>query len=267
MNFKNWILIENQKELIKAYRDEMRNTPENIHHHPEGDSWSHVKLVYRAILGNAQKELQELKSNSVLSDILKDIDLTIDSEEQKILNLVAFLHDIAKPTTFSVDKQRFLFPLGREIQGKVQAIGHEDPKQFVPVIEKYRKLANNETQTLYDKNKDLVDFLISRHMDHTKSVFSNSFLLDYFENGKLKNDRKIKLLLILMWADMLGRAGSPNTDQGVNLLIRSSEKSKIKNNVRKSNPFKGSSEDFRLMLKSRGLSDAEIEKAIKAKFG
>lgn len=264
MDFKNWIVLEDHKELLKLYRDRMQNTPENKTHHPEGDSWSHVKLVYKAIIGRAQQELQNLKINSDASYILSDIDFSLTTEEQKILNLSAFLHDIAKPETVSADKQMFLFPPGREVSGKVQAIGHDDPKFFIPAIERYRPYAKKEIQDLYDHNKELIDFLISRHMDHTKTVFPKQFLSSYFENGKLKNDQKIKLLLVLMWADMLGRAGSPNTQQGVDLLLRSAEKSKPKPQKKS---FSGSVEEFRILLKSKGLPEVEIEKAIKSKFG
>lgn len=263
-DFKLWFFLENYKDLIKVYRDRMKDTPENKHHHPEGNSWEHVKLVYRAILSKAKQELNNLKNNHpIVSNILSDIDFSITIEEQNILNLVAFLHDIAKPDTVSADGQRFLFPPG-EVSGKIQAIGHDDPKWFAPAIEKYRSIAPKEIQLIYDRNKDLIDFLIYRHMDHIRTYFPNDFLSAYFDNGKLKNHQKVKLLLILMWADMLGRERAPDTQQGIDLLVNSSIKSK---KIEPKKAFAGSVDDFRNMLKSRGLSDSEIEKAIKSKFG
>jgi hypothetical protein len=56
------------------------------------------------------------------------------------------------------------------------------------------------------QNQDLVNFLIEHHMDFTSGAgFSKGFVAKYFKNGVVENLPEMKLLLILMWADKMGR--------------------------------------------------------------
>lgn len=278
MQFKEWLKTEGlypYRDVLKVYRDLMQGTPENLKHHPEGNSWEHVKLVFKAIYGSAERntsraarELERLKADPSMSEILAAVDFSVSPEEQKVLNLSAFLHDVAKPDTVTADGQKFLFPPG-EVKGLIQAIGHDSPKYYVPRIEKLKAHAPEDLLEFYESHKDLIHFLIDRHMDHIKSTFPKDFLSSYFDNGRLKSDQRVKLLLILMWADMLGRAGSPDVQQGIDMIRSSSERSlrKERNIANQKKSFTGGAEEFRSMLASKGLPPEAIDAAVKSKFG
>jgi hypothetical protein len=68
---------------------------------------------------------------------------------------------------------------------------------------------------------------------------------------------------------MLGRAGSPDVQQGIDMIRSSSERSlrKERNIANQKKSFTGGAEEFRSMLASKGLPPEAIEAAVKSKFG
>jgi hypothetical protein len=265
MGFKEWLVDEGSRELAKAYSDALRDVPENPEHHPEGTTLKHVKLVRRAVLGAAE-ELRKLKSDPSFGDVLANIDFSLSYREVQILNLAAWLHDIGKATATTIGGLPFRNSMGA--RGKIQAIGHERPDHYSPQIDMLRSVAPESLVRLYDENRDLVNFLIERHMDFAHGGFPNHVIADFFDNGRLKNDQRMKLLLVLMWADKMGRAKEPNLEKSVARLKVAAEKSRraVANTNRRSDPFSGNEEEFRSMLKSRGLDQASIDAASEAKF-
>lgn len=262
MNFKYWLLNEDMRDLAKAYSDALKDVPENPTYHPEGTTLKHVKLVRRSI-NSAISELQALKSNPICSDILSNLDFNLTKDDVEVLNMAAWLHDIGKTTATTIGGIPFRNAAGGD--GKIQAISHEKPEHYGPQIEKLLALSPNATKNFYDLNRDLINFLIERHMDFSHGGFPSKIISTYFENGIIKNERPIKLLLVLMWADKMGRAKSPDLAKNIEQLQIAAEKSR--RSSKKSMPFKGSEADFRDMLRSRGLSDAEVDAAARAKFG
>lgn len=251
------------RELAKAYSDALRDVPENPQHHPEGTTLKHVRLVRRAISAAAQ-ELQNLKFAPVFGEILSDLDFSLSDDDMGVLTMAAWLHDVGKSTATTVDG--IPFRDAPNLSGKIQAINHEKPEHYDPQISKLISLAPSSTIRFYDSNRELINFLIERHMDFAHGGFPNRVISAHFDAGKVKNERPIRLLLVLMWADKIGRAKAPDLASNMNKLREAAAKS-LKRPPVKKQVFSGSEEEFRSMLKSKGLSDESIESAILAKFG
>jgi len=264
MRFKLWLtLTEGRKELASTYRGLLQNVPQDPIHHPEGDVLTHVQLVRKAI-PRAIDELNKLKSTQQFSNILSDIDFTVNPMESKILALAAWLHDIGKASATTIDQKT----------GKIQSIGHETSKHYVPQIEKLKEFAPQETIDLYVKNMKLINFLVEHHMDFmSREGFPASFLRTYFQNGKVKNSPEMKLLLILMWSDKMGRkpeeAIAASIAKNADRLAASSARNFKKdfNIANQSKPYQGGPEEFNALLLQRGLTNpSQRLNALKNKF-
>lgn len=264
MKFKDW--LEN-KLFASKYKDILKDVPQDTNHHPEGEVLNHVRMVRKSIL-RASQILNNLKQEHPTNEILSNLNFNLNQEEQKILNISAWLHDIGKATSTTVDGIDFR-SASKPYAGKIQAIGHETPRHFLPQIEILKKHAPVDLINFYENNKDAIHFLIERHMDFAHGGFSKKFISSYFIDGKIKNDHLVKMLLILMWADKLGRGKEPNLKENVLKLIEASKKSKKKtfNISNQTKPFEGTPEQFEKMLRDRGLSDLDIKKALQSKYG
>jgi hypothetical protein len=164
MKFSNW--IEGRRELAQSYRQTLSGVPQDPHHHPEGDALIHTQLVRKAI-PRAIQELQNLQQDPNLGPALAKINFSVSPEEQQILALSAWLHDIGKSTATTIGGKPWQTP---GATGKIQAIGHESPEHYQPQLEKLKDIAPPETVDLYLKNKDLINFIIEHHMDFTSGV-------------------------------------------------------------------------------------------------
>jgi hypothetical protein len=261
MGFKDWLAVEGMKELARAYTDALKDVPQNVEHHPEGSVLNHSRLVRKAILF-AAKSLEDKKSDPVLGPILSDLDFRLSENDLTVLGLAAYLHDIGKATATTVDDVPFRAATGH---GKVRSIGHERPEHYGPQVDRLMAVAPKGVAAAYESNRDLIQFLIEHHMDLTSGGFPKSIIMSYFDSGKVKNERPIRLLLVLMWADQIGRAKAPNLAKNIAGILDASKKS-LKASKR-SAPFSGSEDEFRAMLKARGLDQGSIDAAARAKFG
>lgn len=265
MEFRDFMINEYARKLARAYADTLKDVPQNPDHHPEGSVLNHVRLVRKSISSAAQ-ELNALKSDPLVGEALVNLDFGLGSEDTKILNVAAWLHDIGKFTSTTVDGVHFSATDRRD--GKIQAIGHETPAHYRPQIERLSELAPKEMVEFYKTHSDLINFLIERHMDFAHGGFPNRVIAEFFENGRVKDDRRMKLLLVLMWADKMGRGKAPDLEGNVKKLKEAADKSR-RNHARLSNqsrPFAGGEEEFRSMLAARGLSPEAVEAAVRAKF-
>lgn len=266
MEFRDFMINEYARKLAKAYADILRDVPQNPEHHPEGAVLNHVRLVRKSI-SSAIQELKNLKSDLVLGEVLANLDFNMTSEEIKILNTAAWLHDIGKLTSTTIDGVHFGSAPNKD--GKIQAIGHETPAHYRPQIERLSQLAPKELVDFYETHREIIDFLIERHMDFAHGGFGKGVIAGYFDNGRIKNNRKIKLLLVLMWADKMGRGKVADLADNILKLRSAAEKSR-QNHLKlskQSRPFQGNKDDFMAMLKQRGLSEKDIEAAVTSKFG
>lgn len=261
MNFKSWIFIEDMKHLAKTYSSLLKDVPQDPEHHPEGTALTHIKLVRKAIPA-AIKELKILKSQEPFSSIFSRINFEVSPEEMNLLIISAWLHDIGKASATTINPKT----------GRLTARGHQEPEHYLPHIENLLNIAPEKTRELYLKNKDLIHFLIERHMDLSMGGFSNAFLKQYYENGVLKDAQEIKLLLILMWADKMGRTPETvlkslekNKEKIISSTDRAVAQQKKQLNRQKSS-FEGSPEDMISMLKAKGLMKDQILTSVKKKF-
>lgn len=266
MEFRDFMINEYARKLAKAYMDILRDVPQSPEHHPEGAVLNHVRLVRKAISAAIQ-ELKDLKSDLVLGEVLANLDFNMTAEDIKILNTAAWLHDIGKMTSTTIDGVHFGSAPNKD--GKIQAIGHETPAHYRPQIERLSQLAPKELVDFYETHRDIIDFLIERHMDFAHGGFGKGVISGFFDNGRIKDDRRIKLLLVLMWADKMGRGKVADLSDNILKLRAAAEKSKVNHAKaeKRTKPFQGNEEDFRAMLRQRGLSERDIDAAVTSKFG
>jgi hypothetical protein len=265
MHFREWLVEEGSRELARAYSDSLKDVPESPEHHPEGTTLKHVKLVRRAVSAAAD-QLQRLKSSPIFDEILAEVDFDLSEDDLRVLNMAAWLHDIGKASATTIGGTPFRDAASPA--GKIQAIGHETPAHYGPQIDRLLSVAPTSTAEFYTSNRELLNFLIERHMDFAHGGFPSRLIPSFFDNGRLKNERPIRLLLVLMWADKIGRAKDPNLSKNEARLKEASDKSRAAaaRAERKSAPFVGGEAEFRDMLRSRGLDQDSIESAVRSKF-
>ena len=263
MNFKKW--FEANKGTANLFRSLLQDVPQNTDFHPEGDVLAHTRLVRKAI----PRAIQAIQSLQL--PVMSNIDFSVSPEEVEILAMASWLHDIGKHTATQIQPS-----------GKITSYGHQDYDHFMPQIEKFSDIASDSTKEFYLRHKEIIDFLITHHMDFmSNNGFPKKFRAAWTDNeGKLKPDPRIKLLLILMMADKMGRgmkSGESSDDVhqkaidfNKNGLEKTYEKSLKQANYAANNnsvAFQGNKEQFINMLKSKGLPENIIKKSVEKKFG
>ena len=266
MFFSKW--IENRKEVAKIFRNTLSGVPQDPVHHAEGDALLHTKLV-RASIQPAILELQKLQKDPEIGPFISHIDFSCTPEQLQILNLAAWLHDIGKSTATTIGGQFWKTP---NATGRIQAIGHENPEHYLPQLEKFKNIAPPEVINLYEKNRELIHFLIEHHMDFTSGAgFSKGFLSRHFHNGQVDNSPEMKMLLILMWADKMGRKPEDTISAAIeknklNLANSIQTSQKKFANMQRKTPVFGSPQDFANTLKQKNMPFSQKSKAIKGKY-
>jgi len=182
------------------------------------------------------------------------MDFSLSPEEEKIIAMATWVHDIGKQTATTIGGN----PWRGGGDGKIQAISHQDKKHYLPQLQDLEGLAPDETKQLYHQNSDLINWLIEHHMDFTSGQgFSKRFVAENFEGGVVKPSQRMKLLLILMWSDKMGRRPEDTIAKSVQKntknLLQSSEtgQKRAANIARQSVSFEGGPETFAKLLKSR----------------
>jgi len=267
MNFTRW--LENRRETAKAYKMILQDVPQDPHHHPEGDVLTHSKLVRKAV-PRAIKELRKLQQEPIFSKALENIDFNVTPEEKQILYISAWLHDIGKSTATTIGGQPWKT---KGAIGKIQAIGHEFPKHYHPQIEKFINIAPPETVQLYMQNKELINFIIEHHMDFTSgNGFSKSFISQNFDGPNIRNTPEMKLLLIIMWADKIGRKPEDTIEDAIEKnnknLLASVQKSilKSRNIENQTKPFDGGPEELAQLIRGKKMPQNKKIDSLKSKF-
>ena len=181
--------------------------PQSSIHHPEGNVYKHSKMVVwsyleaKVMLGKAKYPCFDnlnFNQNCPLQDI-------------QLLEIAGWLHDIGKVSATTLNIEGHHIPFNKELilfasWGRWQAIDHERPEHYKPMMRKlsgfWKRLWWNSS---FEDRKDLF-FMINHHMDLKSYGFSyrlSKKLID--ANGCYKNKRRIKLLIILIMMDRLGR--------------------------------------------------------------
>lgn len=256
MKFRTWF-NENMRDLAKAYSDSLRNVPQNPIYHPEGNVLNHVKLVRKAI-PKAVQELQNLQqTHPVIGPALSDLDFNLDATEQSIVALAAWSHDLGKITATET------LP-----NGKIQSLRHQEPHHYEPQLEKLKELAPQKTIDLFMQNESLIRFLIEHHMDLIQNLPKN-FMAKYFVNGKFTNVPEVKLLLVLCWADKMGR--TPESIEQILSKTVTNLTNSIQNAIKRTQKSQkpidfDNVEDFAKHISQKPLTRAQKIAAIHGKF-
>lgn len=189
MNFKQFINIES------TIGDLLKSVPQSNKHHAEGDVFTHTRMV-RSRLPMAIdfiKKDQSVNQNSIFSYL----DMNISPQEEKILKMAAWFHDIGKASATKVDLDT----------GKITAHGHENSKHYMPQIDKLQGPLKEIYKSLSESDKDVLHFIIDNHMSlNQQTGFPKKLWTTIFdEDGKIKNEIKPKLLITFIIMDRTGR--------------------------------------------------------------
>lgn len=260
ISFKSW--------LETSLRDIIEPVPQSPVHHGEGNVWIHTRMV-RQQLNAAISHFVELTSDK--NSAFSNLDPSLRPEEINILRIGAWLHDIGKASATTIGGEHWENAL---TDGIIQAIKHEDREHF----ELGMKRLGEPWQSMYQKSspEDRNDlwFIIQNHMS-LKDRFGRNIIKNLVdETGKYKNDRRIKLLLILILMDQSGRikADEPSGAQAMPDISNRMNQSAIEYKTKRSSnsnkpPAPNDPQAFVNMLRSSGKSPYEIKQAFKGKFG
>lgn len=188
-SFQNWISESSLRDQLKV--------PQNPKHHPEGMVDRHTMMV-RHSLNPAINLLIDNKLKNP-NGPLENVDLTFSKEDLNILRFAGLLHDIGKGDTLDPKT--------------LSAHGHENPENFEKAMRRLGPMWHKIYEKSSQYDKDDLWWIIKYHMSlKDKEGFQNKSLkkelLD--EKGKYKPDRRIKLLLVLLIMDRMGRGGVGN---------------------------------------------------------
>lgn len=190
ISFKTW--------LETSLRDIIKPVPQSPTHHAEGDVWVHTLMV-RKQLTAAVTYFQELASDK--SSVFGNYDPRLTPEEINILRIGAWMHDIGKASATTIGGK----PWKDGGTGAIQAIGHEDPEHFEPMMSQLGEPWQSMYQKASSQDKEDLWFIIKHHMS-LKDRFGKNILNQLMDDtGKFKNERRVKLLLILILMDQSGR--------------------------------------------------------------
>jgi len=262
---------EGRKELASAYKKTLAGVPQDPTHHPEGDVLNHVRLVRKAIPGAIQQlQVAQTTEGGPLQDILSNMNFSLTPKQEQIIALSAWLHDIGKATATTIGGEPWQTAAPG---GRIQAIGHQDYQHYRPQLEKLKQFAPPETIELYLQNEPLVNWLIEHHMDFASGQgFSKRFVAENFDGHRVQDTLRMRLLLILMWADKMGRRPEDTilTALGKNVknLQLSSERGaqRFQRMTNQSSTFQGGPEEFAQLLKQRQMAANQRIAAMRGKF-
>jgi CRISPR/Cas system-associated endonuclease Cas3-HD len=193
MNFKNWLINES------SLRDLLGPVPQNPIHHKEGNVFAHTRMVRKSL--DLAKFLLEKESNRFP---FINIDFYLNEKEEKMLKISAWLHDIGKASSTTINGKHW--SLGGS--GKIQSDGHDKAEHYLPSIKKI-PMAKKILDSLEKEELEDVYFCIDNHMSLHNGIFSKKVMSKILEkNANYKKDRRVKLLLYLIVMDWCGRISS-----------------------------------------------------------
>jgi hypothetical protein len=251
MEFKVW--------LENSLKDLLEPVPQNPEHHEEGNVYTHTKMVRKAL--EPAKSLLSKESNK---GPFVNINFNLNKNEEKILKMASLLHDIGKASATTIDGNHWSF--GGD--GKIQAIDHDKPDHYLPMIDKINPIARKMLDNLSKDELDDIYFCIDNHMSLRSGKFSRrvtGLLLD--NNGYYKNERKVKLLLHLITMDWIGRisknkGGINGGKEAIEGFKNSAEEVKQKNKRIKT----AIDDPFEFLKSMKGKHPSIISMAFKNKF-
>jgi hypothetical protein len=166
---------------MSTLRDRLRGVPQDARYHPEGDVWTHTRLV-RAALDEA------VAMSGASSGFL------LTPRERNLLRLAAWCHDIGKAGATRV------------IEGRVVAKGHESARSFNVECRQLGHLWRRMWESsAFGDRKDFV-YLVTRHMAVSDAAGLERRVLRKLATGNERLRRRAALLVVFMMMDRLGCA-------------------------------------------------------------
>jgi tRNA nucleotidyltransferase/poly(A) polymerase len=252
--------------------------PQDSVEHPEGSVRRHSMMVRHSL--DAAIDLIKQKQQQDPEGPLSNLDLNFSPDEYNVLRLAGNLHDIGKGSSMSEK-------ITKDGRLKIQNIGHDQPEHF----EKGMSELGPAWQQMYSKadaqNKEDLWWLIKHHMslDDARGIENKALRREILDDqGKYKSDRRIKLLLVLLLMDRMGRGGTPTSwqlakqfaqsnvepaQQGIQGLYSTSDfhKQNLERIAsRASKPSSDNPQEFVAVLKQKGRTSGEIRAALSGKF-
>jgi hypothetical protein len=267
-NFKNWLEMSSLRDLLK-------NVPQSQQWHPEGSVFAHTQLVRRA-LSTAVDMFEKIRENELFSELPP-----VYNEDRRLLKIIAWLHDVGKSSSTgykypdgSVEPlSNFYGKIAKELMspefggGKWTAHGHEEPENYEPQIKKLRTW-QNILEKLSPEDKEIVKFVIERHMDFSEKGLSKYIKQGIGIDGKFLPDRKIKIWIVFKLMDLMGRGEGLDMQSGrefLNILIKVAEEKKRKNlRIKPIEP--DTPEEFANYLLAKGVKPDMVQAAVRGKF-
>lgn len=197
MNFKEFLF----KEV--SLRQILKPIPQNPEHHAEGDVFTHSRMV-RSRLPLVLDFINQDKSNP--NSVFANLDMNLLNSDIRILKLAAWFHDIGKASAITFG-----------VNGKVNSLGHEAPKHYMPMIDKLTGPIKDMYLSMSPQDKDVLHFVIDNHMSlQPETGFPKKlYNVMYDAKGKIRNERKSKLLITFILMDRTGRLKGKNFHFGI----------------------------------------------------
>lgn len=257
---------------MSSLRELLKGVPQSPKHHPEGCVWTHVHLVRKA-LPIAETMFDEERSKGTPFDAYGPL----TDRERDLLRAATWLHDVGKASatawTHPDGSKTQWWELGDKLPedgGRLQAIDHEEPEHYEPMLRKLGPPWQRMHEKTLPEDREVLRFLIEKHMGYLGDKVGRSFVhLIMDDRGVLRPERKVKLLIVFKLMDVIGR-GTMRESEGRTYLeqIRKVSAQRQRHwamEAEKNAPIPR--EEFVARLKDKGLPDALVQQAVKGKYG
>jgi len=160
--------------------------------------------MVRKQLYDAIRHFQDLVANDPK---FSNFSTFLNASDMNLLRIGAWMHDVGKRSATTINDQPWQPGMNVDpTADKIKAIGHENPYHFEPMMQQlgptWKKMYDNASP----EDKEDLWFMIQNHMKLQHSGLTKRILAQTLDSeGKFKNERKIKLLLILIMMDKTGR--------------------------------------------------------------
>lgn len=206
-SFRKWLEMSSLRDILKP-------VPQSPVHHAEGDVFAHTRMV-RQQIEDAVNHLRELSADK--DSVFGNLNANLSSQDKKLLMIGAWMHDIGKASATYIGKDSWpsLVQAGKQgdPQGKITAYRHEEPYHFEPMMRKLSPVWKKMYADASDQDKQDLWYIINNHMALKKDEkgqphFGRRLMGEMLgPDGKYKDDRRTKLLLLLILMDHGGRIG------------------------------------------------------------
>jgi hypothetical protein len=184
---------------VSSLRDLLRGVPQDARFHPEGDVWTHTRLVRRA-----RDEAVNLIRSSAMP-------ATPTPRERNLLRAAAWCHDLGKAG------------VTRVVGTTIVAPGHETARRFNEVCRQLGPAWHRVWRSAsFEDRKDFV-YLVTRHMDVSDRQGLSGRVARHLVGGSVALRRRARLLVVFMMMDRLGCA-SPTRVEDARLVLAAAER-------------------------------------------